>query len=97
MSTDSSVNLGFTNGANRHTQNLSSATWVVYSLEVLLVSIGGVCLGPSMNNVAEYNIVIEILRDVVSQGIDSLEIHMDSQLVVCQLNDSYRVRDPTLI
>jgi ribonuclease HI len=60
------------------------------------VSSGGVCLGPSMNNVAEYSIVIELLRDVISHGILFLEVCLDSQLVVCQLNDRYRVRDPTL-
>jgi ribonuclease HI len=61
------------------------------------VSSGGVCLGPSTNNVAEYSVIIEILRDAISHGILSLEVCMDSQLVVCQLNGSYRVRDPTLL
>jgi ribonuclease HI len=61
------------------------------------VSSGDVCLGPSMNNVDEYNAIIELLRDAISHGILSLEVHLDSQLVVCQLNDSYHVRDPTLL
>jgi ribonuclease HI len=51
------------------------------------VSSGGICLGPSMNNVAEYSVVIELLRDAISHGILSLEVHLDSQLVVCQLNE----------
>jgi ribonuclease HI len=91
------VYLGFVDGASRHTQNLASAAWVIYSPEGLLVSLGGVCLGPSMNNVAEYSVVIELLRNAISHGIHSLEVSLDSQLVVCQLNDSYRVRDPTLL
>jgi hypothetical protein len=41
--------------------------------------------------------VIELLRDAISHGIHSLEVHLDSQLVVCQLNDSYHVCDPTLL
>jgi ribonuclease HI len=61
------------------------------------VSSGGIFLGPSTNNVAKYSIVIEILRDAISHGIHSLEVRLDSQLVVCQLNDSYHVRDPTLL
>jgi ribonuclease HI len=97
MSTESSVYLGFTDGASHHTQNLASIAWVVYSPEGQLVSSGGVCLGPSMNNVVEYSVIIEILRDAISHGIHSLEVRLDSQLVVCQLNDSYRVRDPTLL
>jgi ribonuclease HI len=61
------------------------------------VSLGGVCLGPSMNNVAEYSTVTEILRDAISHGILSLEVRLDSQLVVCHLNNSYHVHDPTLL
>jgi ribonuclease HI len=61
------------------------------------VSSGGICLGPSMNNVAEYNTIIELLCDAISHGILSLEVRLDSQLVVCQLNGSYHVRDPTLL
>jgi hypothetical protein len=78
MSIESSVYLGFIDWAIRHTQNLASVAWVVYSPKVLLVSSGGVGLGPSMNNVAEYSIVIEILCDDISRGICSLEFHLDS-------------------
>jgi ribonuclease HI len=97
MSTKSSVYLGFTDGASHHTHNFSSVAWVIYSPEGLLVSSGGVCLGPSMNNVAKYSVVIELLCDTISHGIHSLKVHLDSQLVVCQLNSRYRVCDPTLL
>jgi ribonuclease HI len=97
MSTESLVYLGFADGASHHTENLSSTTWVIYSLEGLLVSSGGICLGPSTNNVAEYSSIIELLHDAISHGIHSLEVCLDSQLVVCQLNGRYRVRDPTLL
>ena len=97
MSTESSVYLGFADGTSRHTRNLASDAWVVYSPKGLLVSSGGVCLGPSTNNVAEYSVVIELLHDAISHGIRSLEVHLDSQLVVCHLNDSYHLRDPTLL
>jgi hypothetical protein len=69
MSTESSVYVGFANGASRHTWNLASVALVVYSPEGQLVSPGGICLGPSMNNVVEYSTAIEIFRDVVSHGI----------------------------
>jgi ribonuclease HI len=61
------------------------------------VSSSGLCLGPSTNNVAEYSIVIELLCDTILHGIHSLEVRLDSQLVVCQLNGSYRVCDPMLL
>jgi hypothetical protein len=78
MSTESSVYLGFADEANPHTQNLAFASWVVYSPEGILVSSGGVCLGPSMNNVAEYSVIIELLHDAISHGIHLLEVLLDS-------------------
>jgi hypothetical protein len=50
-----------------------------------------------MNNVAKYSIIIELLCDAISHGVQYLEVHLDSQLVVCQLNDMYQIRDPTLL
>jgi len=97
MSIESLVYLGFTDEANRHTQNLASTAWVVYSLKGLLVSSSGVFLGPSTNNVFEYSVVIELLRDSISHGILSLEVILDFELVVCHLNDNYHVYDPMLL
>jgi ribonuclease HI len=62
-----------------------------------MVSSGGVCLRPSTNNVVEYSTDIDLLHDAISHGVLSLEVPLDSQLVVCQLNDSYHVKDPTLL
>jgi ribonuclease HI len=97
MSTKSSVYLGFADGANCYTWNLDSTASVFYSPNGLLVSLGGVCLGPSMNNVVKYNVLIELLHDAISHGIHSLEVRMDSWLVVCHLNDSYHMHNPTLL
>lgn len=58
ISISPSIYFGFADGAIRHTRNLVSTTWVVYSLNDELVSSGGFCLGPTINNVAEYHVVI---------------------------------------
>jgi hypothetical protein len=97
MSLESSVFIGFVDGANHHTRNLASTTWVIYSPLGQVVTSGGAFLGPTTNNVVEYSIMIELLRDVISHGILSLEVHLDSQLVVSQLNGEYHVCDPTLL
>jgi hypothetical protein len=76
---------------------MASTTWVIYSLEGQLVSSKGVCLEPSMNNVVEYNIVIELLHDAISNHVCSLEDLLGYQLVVCQLNERYWERDPKLL
>ena len=93
----SSVYIGFTDGASCHTQNSALATWVIYTPTGHVLSLGGVCLWPSSNNVAEYSAIIELLCDAISHGVLSLEVHLDLQLVVSQLNGLYHIRDPTLV
>ena len=97
MLTKSSIYIGFTHSASRHTYNLVSVAWVIYISMGHVVSSGGVCLWPSSNNVTEYSVMIELLRDAISHGIRSLEVHLELQLVVSQLNGVYRIRDPTLL
>ena len=41
--------------------------------------------------------MIELLRDAISHGIYSLEVRIDSELVVLHLNGAYCVRDLTLL
>jgi len=88
---------GFADGASRHTQNLASTAWVIYSPSDELITIGGICLGPATNNVAEYQTAIELMTEALSSGISQLIVHMDSQLIVLQINGIYSIRDPTLL
>ena len=97
MSMESSSYIGFADGASHHTQNSALTTWVIYTPMDQVLSSIGVCLWPSSNNVAEYSAIIELLRDAISHGVLSLEVHLDSQLVVSQLNGLYHVRDMTLL
>ena len=64
--------------ASRHTQNLASTAWVIYTPTGQVLSSGGVCLRSSSNNVAEYSVVFELLQDAISHGVLSLEVHLDS-------------------
>ena len=61
------------------------------------MSLGGVCFRPSSNNVAEYSAIIELLRDAILHGILSLEVRLDSKLVVSQINGLHHVRDLMLL
>ena len=97
MSMESSTYIGFSNGASHHTQHSASAAWVIYTPTGQVLSSGGVCLWPSSNNVVEYSVIIELLRDSISHGVLSLEVCLDSQFVLSQLNGLYHVRDPTLL
>ena len=94
---ESSVYVGYADGAIFHTQNLASAAWVIYTPKGQVVSSRGVCLRPSSNDVVEYSTMIELLHNAISNGIPSLEAYLDFQLVVSQLNGVYQIRDPTLL
>ena len=41
--------------------------------------------------------MIKLLRDAISHGIRSLEVGIESQLMVSQLNGVYRIRDQNLL
>ena len=86
MSMEYSTYIGFADGASHHTQHSASIVWVIYTPIGQVLSSGGVCLWPSSNNVVEYSVVIELLRDAILHGILSLEVRLDSELVVSQLN-----------
>jgi ribonuclease HI len=88
--------MGYADGASRHTRRLASETWVIFTPQGQLLSFEGICLGDTTNNVTEYSVVIELLRDALSLGISCLRVYLDDQLVVSQLNRVYRVHDPTL-
>ena len=97
MSTSLQAYIGFANGACRSTRKISSAAWVIYSPTDELVSMHGVSLGQTMNNVAEYSVVIELLSDAISFGIRHLIIRLDSELIVLHLNRVYAIKDPMLL
>ena len=89
--------IGFANGACRSTRNISSAAWVIYLPSDELVSMHGVSLGQTTNNIAEYSAVIELLSESISFGIRRLIVRLDSELVVLQLNRFYAIRNPVLL
>ena len=88
---------GFTDGDFCHTMNLASASSILYSPVYDLVSSAVVCIGPTTNNIIDYEAVIGILTEAASRDIDELVVFMDSQLVVCHLNQVYTIRNPILL
>ena len=58
MSSDSEVFVGYADGASQHTQRLASVAWVIFTPQGQFLSSGGICLGDTKNNVAEYSAII---------------------------------------
>jgi ribonuclease HI len=96
MTSSFPIFFGFADGASQHTRNIASAAWVIYQFDQV-VSSGGICLGPTTNNMAEYHAVIGLLTQASSLGISRIIIYLDSQLVVFQLNCIYAIRSPILL
>ncbi|HUS81392.1 MAG TPA: DUF3830 family protein [Armatimonadota bacterium] len=57
---------------------------------------GSIPLQPDTVNVAEYRALIAGLAEAARRGVRTLQIRMDSELVIKQLNGQYRVKAPGL-
>lgn len=58
----------------------------------------GILLGNQTNNQAEYNALklgLETIHHVIT-NVSSLQVFMDSELIVKQMNGQYKVKDPAL-
>lgn len=56
----------------------------------------GKYIGVATNNQAEYRAVVWALQVAQDLGADELEFFLDSQLVVEQLNQKYKIKNPEL-
>ena len=84
----------FVDGASKWSSNLASAAWFIYSSSHELIHINEICVGTTTNNQAEYDGVNGLLAAALQLGIHHLDVFLDSQLLVSQLNNHYRVRNP---
>lgn len=53
-------------------------------------------IGIATNNIAEYNGLLAALRWAVDEGVRSLHVKADSELMVKQMRGEYRVKNPGL-
>ena len=88
--------IGYADGASRYSRNLALAGWAIFTPLHALVLSNGVCIGTATNNQTEYDAVRGLLADVLFHRILHLHVHLDSLLLVMQLNGVYRVRNPVL-
>jgi ribonuclease HI len=91
MSASSQPYISFVDGVGHSTQNLVFVAWEIYAPTDDLISLHGVSLGRTTNNIVEYSAVIELLTDVISFGMLHLVVCLDSQLAVLQLRNVYSI------
>lgn len=54
-------------------------------------------LGRASNNVAEYQALLHALRYALAQGVRRVRVYSDSELVVRQMDGTYRVKHPDMV
>ncbi len=53
-------------------------------------------IGETTNNVAEYKALIMALEQAVNLGGQTIIVHMDSELIVRQMQGRYKIKEPNL-
>ena len=87
----------FTDGACRGNPGAGGAGAVLVNPDDTVVATAKKFLGHCTNNIAEYRALILGLEEALRQGCRSLTIFMDSELLVRQIQGTYRVKNPALI
>ena len=82
----------YTDGGSRGNPGPSAAGYVI-ATEGKILEEGGLYLGITTNNQAEYQAAKLALEKVVKYNPTEIEFHMDSELVIKQLNGEYKVKN----
>ncbi len=85
----------FSDGASRGNPGISAIAFMILSHDALLKKYSKY-VGVRTNNQAEYEALISALEHASKLSDREVSCFMDSELVVKQLNGSYKVRDPKL-
>ena len=82
----------YTDGGSRGNPGPSAGAYVICKMDDNVVEKSGFLLGNSTNNRAEYEALCRGLEKAASLGIPSLQVYMDSELVIKQVNGLYKVK-----
>lgn len=86
----------FCDGGARGNPGPAAAGVVIKDEQDKILFRGGKYLGETTNNQAEYQAVIFAFEKAKELGATELEFNLDSELVVCQLNGEYKVKNQDL-
>ncbi|KKQ28222.1 MAG: Ribonuclease H [Candidatus Magasanikbacteria bacterium GW2011_GWC2_37_14] len=86
----------FTDGGSRGNPGPAATGIVIKDENGKTVCAYGEFLGTQTNNYAEYKAIISALKKVKSLGATEVSCFADSKLVVEQLNQNWKVREPSI-
>lgn len=87
----------FTDGASRGNPGKAGAGAVLLTEQGEELAARAVFLGTCTNNVAEYKALLIGLEEARRQGCTELAIHLDSELIVRQVQGRYKVKNEALL
>jgi ribonuclease HI len=85
-----------TDGASLGNPGLAAIGAIIKDEQGRLIARISQRIGQTTNNQAEYRAIIAALQKAISLGARQVELNSDSELVVKQINASYRVKKPAL-
>lgn len=83
-------------GGSRHNPGPSAIAFVLQNEKGKILDQGGKFLGKLTNNEAEYLALLWGMKEALNHLPAQLTCHLDSELVVNQLNGFYRIKKPHL-
>lgn len=86
----------YSDGGSRGNPGPSASGFVVQDERGEIINEGGVYLGVTTNNVAEYQAVYLGLERALELGAKTVDFRMDSLLVANQMNGIYKIKHPDL-
>ena len=86
----------FTDGAAEPNPGPAAIGAIIKDKQGRLITTIARSIGRATNNQAEYKAIIAALEKAITLGANQVEIHLDSELVVRQINGEYRVKKATL-
>ena len=85
-----------TDGGARGNPGPAAYAYVLEAEDGTVLAAHGEAIGVATNNVAEYRALVEGLRKAVEVGADDLEVVSDSELLVHQMRDEWKVKNEAL-
>lgn len=84
--------MSFTDGGSRSNPGPAAIGAVLYDPSGSVVEEISEFIGIASNNVAEYKALIAVLQSATKHGVQRISCHLDSELLVRQLNGQYKVK-----
>lgn len=89
--------VGYSDGGSRGNPGPAASGFVLMDDSGKVIAEGGAYLGIATNNVAEYQALYLALEKALELGASTMDMRLDSLLVVNQMNGVYRIKNSDLI